>query len=241
MREEILYGINPVVESIKSGRRQIFSLFLKEGVKKGGQLLDLARQKHIQVSFHSLDKIAKLSSAEGHQGICAKVSPYPYSDFEKILSRLEGKKSARLVFLDGVQDPRNLGAIIRSASVFGIDALVIPSSKAAQYTSSAAKSSAGAGEHTTICRVNNIATAISSAGEAGFHMVAMESNGNEGIESLRNHKKLGIVLGGEGTGVREMVKKRCSGVASIPMDGTIGSLNVSTAGAIVFYTSVYKP
>lgn len=241
MREELIYGINPVVEAIKSGRRQIFSIFLKEGIKKAGQLTDIARQKHIQTSFHSLDKIAKLSAAEGHQGICAKVSPYPYSDFEKILSRIEGKKSARIAFLDGIQDPRNLGAIIRSASVFGIDSVVIASTKSAQYTAVAAKSSAGAGEHISICRVNNIATAISSAGDAGFHMVAMESNGKEDIESLRNHKKLGIVLGGEGTGVRESVKKRCSGVASIPMTGAVGSLNVSTAGAIVFYTSVYRP
>ncbi|MDH5639273.1 MAG: 23S rRNA (guanosine(2251)-2'-O)-methyltransferase RlmB, partial [Nitrospinota bacterium] len=156
--QDILFGINPITEAIKAGRRKIFQIIHKEGLQgaPAASLLSLARTKGIQVTTAPMEKVVALAGgADGSQGIVAMVSPPVYSSFDKLLDQLAAMDNPIVAALDGVMDPRNLGAIIRSAEAFGLAAVIFPERRAASYTAVAAKASAGAGEHMRLCPVVN--------------------------------------------------------------------------------------
>jgi 23S rRNA (guanosine2251-2'-O)-methyltransferase len=240
---EAIYGINPIIEALKAGRRKFIKIIAKEGaIKSPGlkEILDEAARRRLPVGFASIDEIANTVATEGHQGVFALVSPLPYTDFDTLLERLEKVETGFVVLLDGVTDPRNLGAVIRSAEAFGAAAVVIPRHKAASYTAVASKTSAGAGERMTLVQVANIAESVRRLKEeAGVFAVAFEGDAQETIDKLPSGK-LAVVLGDEGTGVRPLTKKRCDTTVSIPMAGTVGSLNVSAAASIACYLASRK-
>lgn len=234
---EVIYGVNPVMEALKAGRRRFYNITVKPGHKKSGpvgEIVSLAESKRIQVDYQPVDEIAKRERIEGHQGVLANVSPPVYVNLDDLADPSSAPQTYLLAALDGVMDPRNLGAIIRSAEVFGVSGVIFPYDRACAYTPVAAKASAGAGERIKLCRVVNMAETIRKLSDDGFTCVALEEDAEVDFESAPDGP-LVLVLGGEGTGVRELVKKRCGNTAKIPMKGGVGSLNVSTAAAIAFY------
>ncbi len=234
---EILYGVNPVMEALNAGLRRFYAVIVKPGHKKGGPVGDiiaLAESKKIPVDYQPVDEIAKRERIEGHQGVLAHVSPPVYVNLDDLVTSSLKTQTPTLAALDGVMDPRNLGAIIRSAEVFGVSGVIFPYDRACSYTPVAAKASAGAGERISLCRVVNMAETIRRLDGDGFTCVALEETADGNFDSAPAGP-LVLVFGGEGTGVRELVKKRCGNTAKIPMKGGVGSLNVSTAAAIAFY------
>ncbi|VAX25996.1 23S rRNA (guanosine(2251)-2'-O)-methyltransferase [hydrothermal vent metagenome] len=239
VRWEYIFGVNPIQEAINAGRRKISGIIVKKGAtgKPVLSLISHAKRCNIPVDFSSIDKIARLADAEGHQGIVALVTMPRLTDFDKLVERAISKpKSGRptLCLLDGVMDPRNLGAIIRSANAFGLDGVIYPAKRAASYTPVAAKASAGAGEHMSLCPVNNIAECVRKLRDDGFHCVALDAGGTEELD-FAGISALALVLGSEGKGIRPLVIKRCDKVMKIPITGPVGSLNVSSAAAVTFH------
>lgn len=234
---EVIFGVNPIMEALKAGSRRFHRIVLKKGIKKSGataEIIDSAKRKKIEVVHADIDVVAKMADSEGHQGIVATVTPITYISFDKLLSSLSDNNNRSLALLDGVMDPRNFGAIIRSAEAFGIDAVIFPSRRAASYTPVAAKASAGAGERMKLCQVNNIAETVKLLRDDGYECVAFDGAAQEKFTKA-NPGPVAVVLGGEGEGVRPLVAKRCNKTARIPMKGKIGSLNVSAAAAIIFH------
>lgn len=234
---EIIYGVNPVMEALKVGRRRFYSVTVKPAHKKGGpasEIVTLAESRRIPVDYQPVEEIAKRERIEGHQGVLANVSPPVYVNLDDIADPSSSPQNYMLAALDGVMDPRNLGAIIRSAEVFGVSGVIFPYDRACAYTPVAAKASAGAGERMKLCRVVNMAETIRKLSDDGFTCVALEEDAEQNFD-LAPDGPLALVFGGEGTGVRELVKRRCGNTAKIPMKGGVGSLNVSTAAAIAFY------
>lgn len=233
---ETLFGVNPVREALRAGKRKFASVNVKGGADKSKALaaiIDAAGRRGVPVATSDIDTIAKRAGAEGHQGVVANVSPLPLSSLDRIIERTLKLDTPCLAVLDGVQDPRNLGAIIRSAEAFGLGGVIIPDRRSASYTPVAAKASAGAGEHLPICVVTNIAETIRRLRDEGFYTVAFEKDAQDVF--IKPSGPIAIVMGGEGTGVRPLVIKRCDATAKIPIIGATGSLNVSVASAIAFY------
>lgn len=233
---ETLFGVNPVQEALKAGKRKIFSISIKSGVnftKPVEAILKIAEKRGIRIESVDIGTIAKRADAEGHQGVLASVSPLPHSSLDTLIERTISKKYCGLAVLDGVQDPRNLGAIIRSAEAFGMSGVIFPNRRAASYTPVAAKSSAGAGEHLPLCVVTNIAETVRRLKSEDFFCVAFDGKAKDTYKTPAG--PVAIVMGGEGTGVRPLVQKRCDATARIPISGNTGSLNVSAASAIAFY------
>jgi len=233
---DIIFGINPIMEAIRAGKRKVFKIIHKDGIQgaPAASLISLARTKGIPVEHAPMERIATMAGAEGSQGIVAQVSPPVYSSFEKLAESLAKMDNPVVAILDGVMDPRNLGAIIRSAEAFGVVAVIYPDRRSADYTAVAAKASAGAGEHIRLCRVVNVAEAVRMLREEGFNCVALDGEAPETM-AAPPAGPVAIVLGGEGTGVRPLVAKRCGRTMKIPMKGKTGSLNVSAAAAIAFH------
>ncbi|VAX18548.1 23S rRNA (guanosine(2251)-2'-O)-methyltransferase [hydrothermal vent metagenome] len=233
---EIIFGVNPIVEALRADSRKFHRIVIKKGVKKSGataQIIDTAKRKKIQIDYADIDAIAKMAGAEGHQGIVAVVSPIAFISLDKLISSSSSQNQA-LALLDGIMDPRNFGAILRSAEAFGIDGLIFPSRKAASYTPVAAKASAGAGERIKLCKVNNIAETVKLLRNEGYECIAFDSSAKN-VFTKAKPGPVAVVLGGEGKGVRPLVAKRCNQTARIAMKGKIGSLNVSSAAAIIFH------
>lgn len=242
MDHEHIFGVNSVTEAIKAGRRKIFKITVKEGAtgKPVRVLIDFAKQKKIMVETATIDNIARLANAEGHQGVVASVSPPVYSRFENLVeSALKKPNRPVIALLDGVMDPRNLGAIIRSAEAFNLFGVIFPLSRAASYTPVAVKASAGAGEHMRLCRVTNMAETVKALAENGFEVIALEGGAKQPLE-ISKDTPTALVLGGEGTGVRPLVMKRCQKTVKIPIPGKVGSLNVAQAAAIAFYVATSR-
>lgn len=233
---EILFGVNPIHEALKAARRKFYGLTLKSGIKQAGavaEILEIAGRRGIPVKFEDIDTVARMAGAEGHQGICAQVTEPVYSGLDRVLEAALKSESPTLAILDGVMDPRNLGAIIRSAEAFGVAGVIFPDRRAAQYTPVAAKSSAGAGERARLCRVVNVAETVRTLKDEGWRVVALD--GEAANEFAPAPGPLALVLGGEGEGARPLVIKRAGETARIPMQGGVGSVNVSAAAAIAFY------
>lgn len=234
--QEILFGVNPITEAIKAGKRKIFRIICKDGGQSGGAaaLLSLAKSKGIAVETAPMEKIAALAGAEGTQGVVALVSGPVFSSFDRLVESLLKMDSPVVAALDGIMDPRNFGAIIRSAEALGVAAVIFPERRAAGYTAVAAKASAGAGEHMRLCQVTNVAESVRQLREAGFGCVALDSQQGEPMGEPPTGP-VALVLGGEGSGVRPLLLKRCGRAVKIPMRGRTSSLNVSAAAAIAFH------
>ena len=238
---ETLFGVNPIHEALKAGKRKFFGIVIKRGVagsKPIEAIIRIAEQRGIRIESTDIETIAKRANAEGHQGILASVTPLPHSSLDRLIERTISKKMKGLAILDGVQDPRNFGAIIRSAEAFGMGGVIFQDRRAASYTPVAAKSSAGAGEHLPLCAVTNIAETIRRLKTEGFFCIGFDGDAKEIFNTPPS--PVAIVMGGEGTGIRPLVQKRCDTMAKIPITGQVGSLNVSAAAAIAFYIATSR-
>ncbi len=227
MKPEIIYGIRPVVEALRSGRRKVFEIL---DAVEDGEVAEAARSRSVAVKRVSRQQVEDLARGGVHQGVVARVEPYPYSGLDEILATPE----PLVLILDGVTDPRNLGAVLRAADGAGASGVVVPKDRSVGVTAAAAKASAGASEHVRIARETNLRRAIDRMKEAGLWVYAAEVGGMLHTQ-LDLSGPVALVLGSEGRGVRRLVREGCDGTVSIPMLGAVESLNVSVAAAVLLY------
>jgi 23S rRNA (guanosine2251-2'-O)-methyltransferase len=213
MASQLIYGKQPVAEA-ERGRRQV--------------------QRVWRVPETSAEELERLSGSPDHQGVVAEVEPYPYVGAAELL----GQESALLIALDQVQDPRNLGAVARSAEAAGADGLVIPERRSAAVTAVTCKASAGAVEHLAIAHVRNLADWLSEAKQAGFWIWGADAEAKQAPWQVDLSGPTVLVLGGEGKGLRPRVASGCDGLVALPQRGKIDSLNVSAAAAAVLFEAV---
>ncbi|HEU4495202.1 MAG TPA: 23S rRNA (guanosine(2251)-2'-O)-methyltransferase RlmB [Rubrobacteraceae bacterium] len=224
---ETIYGVRPVIEALRGGRRKVLEVLDATG---SAQVAQAAKAAGVFVQKVSQQRVAELAAGAVHQGIVARVSPYPYVELEDLLST----PVPLVVVLDGVTDPHNLGAVLRVADAAGASGVVIPKDRAAGVTAAAVKASAGASEHVPVARVTNLRRAVDQMQRAGLWVYAAEVGGTE-YGDLDLTGPIGLVLGSEGRGVRRLVREGCDGTISIPMLGAVRSLNVSVAAAVLLY------
>jgi 23S rRNA (guanosine2251-2'-O)-methyltransferase len=227
LKQETIYGIRPVVEALQCGRRRVFEVIDAVGSE---EVAKAAAARSVDVKRASRQRVDELARGGVHQGVAAHVGPYPYSGLGEILSTSE----PLVLLLDGITDPRNLGAVLRTADAAGASGVVIPKDRAVGVTAAAVKASAGASEHVRVARETNLRRAIDEMKGAGLWVYAAEVGGMPYTE-LDLAGAVALVLGSEGRGVRRLVREGCDGTVSIPMLGAVESLNVSVASAVLLY------
>lgn len=233
---EQIEGRNAVLEAFRSGKC-VDKLFILDGCQDGPirTIAREARKKDIIINYVSKERLDQLSETRAHQGVIAQVAAYEYSTVEEILARAEEKgEPPFLVLLDNVEDPHNLGAIIRTANLVGAHGVIIPKRRSVGLTSTVAKTSAGAINYTPVAKVTNIVRTIEELKEKGIWFVCADMGG-ETMYRLNLTGPIGLVIGNEGEGVSRLVREACDFTASIPMKGDIDSLNASVAAGVLAY------
>ena len=236
---EQIEGRNAVLEAFRSGKC-VDKLFILDGCQDGPvrTIAREARKTDTIINYVSKERLDQLSETHAHQGVIAQVAAYDYSTVDEILARAEEKGEAPfLIILDNVEDPHNLGAIIRTANLAGAHGVIIPKRRAVGLTSTVAKTSAGAINYTPVAKVTNIVRTIEELKEKGIWFVCADMGG-ETMYDLDLTGPMGLVIGNEGTGVSRLVKEKCDYVVSIPMSGDIDSLNASVAAGVLGYEVV---
>jgi 23S rRNA (guanosine2251-2'-O)-methyltransferase len=231
----IIYGINPVLEALRTGRVREVRVSDRSGDRLR-DLLALAGQQRVAVKRVGADLLARQSRGGVHQGVVADVEDALEYSVDELVRGAAGVPL--LVVLDGIEDPHNLGAILRTADAAGVDGLVLQSRRAAALGGAAAKASAGAVSHVKIAEVVNIARAIEELKEAGVWSVGLAGEAPVSYDTIDYSVPTAIVLGAEGAGLRRLVRERCDFLASIPMQGHVGSLNVSVAAGVTLFEAV---
>lgn len=237
--ESKIEGRNPVVEALRSGKT-IDKLFVLEGCQDGpiNTILREARKKDTVVHFVSKERLDQLSLTKHHQGVIAICAAYQYVQVEDILQNARKKgEDPFIILLDGIEDPHNLGAILRTANLAGAHGLIIPKNRAVGLTPTVAKVSAGAINYTPVARVTNMAAVIEQLKKENLWFVCADMGG-ELMYRLNLKGPIGLVIGNEGCGVSRIVKEKCDFIASIPMKGDIDSLNASVAAGVLAYEIV---
>jgi 23S rRNA (guanosine2251-2'-O)-methyltransferase len=240
MKEDIVYGFNPVMEALRSSRRA-FELFVATGARDNRleRLLKLAADKGVPVRQREKGDIARLCGTDHHQGVALRVESFAYTDLADILARWrESGESGLLLVLDGVQDPHNLGALIRSAACAGAHGVIIPTDRAAQVTPAVEKASAGAVETVQVAQVTNVARTLEELKEAGFWIYGADSSAAASVFDQDFKGNVALVIGSEGEGIRPLVRKRCDLLVKIPLRGGVSSLNASVSGGILLFEVV---
>jgi 23S rRNA (guanosine2251-2'-O)-methyltransferase len=231
----IIYGVNPVLEALRAQRVKEVRVADK-GSDRMRELVALARQQGIPVRSMPQDVLARQARGGVHQGVIADVEDIASYSVDELVRGAKGV--ALIVVLDGIEDPQNLGAILRTADAAGVDGIVIQSRRSAALDGAAAKASAGAVAHARIAEVVNIARAIDELKDAGVWTVGLAAEGTTSYEDVDYTVPTAIVLGAEGAGLRRLVREKCDFLAAIPMGGHVGSLNVSVAAGVVLFEAV---
>lgn len=235
---EYIVGRNPVIEYLQHRARYIEKIWVAEGSSHSRvrHIIAKAQQAGIPVKRCARRELDSIEPSVPHQGVIALVNLTHYSDLPTILAKIQNNKTdSLLVMLDGVQDPRNLGAILRTADAANADAVLIPKNRAVGITPAVHKASAGASEHVPIARVTNIARTIDLLKKAGIWVVGSAGDASCAYTDANFKVPLCLVLGSEGGGIRRLVKQKCDYLVHLPMLGRIDSLNVSVAAGILLY------
>lgn len=236
---EVLYGIHSVTEALRSRAQRIDYVVIareRHDVKLQ-RIIDDCRASGISVRFMPRPQLDRTARTAAHQGVIAVTASKQYADVETLLAHKRGQHSL-IVVLDGVQDPHNLGAVIRTTEAAGADGVVIPERRAVGVTGAVAKASAGASEYLPIARVTNIARTLEELKAANVWTVGLEERAPQSYDQIDYKMDCAIVLGAEGTGLHDLVRKKCDFLVSLPMRGRVPSLNVSVAAGIVLYEAV---
>ncbi len=235
----IIYGINAVSEALKARGRA----FEWVGVAKERhdlrlqRVIDDCRRIGVAVRFVGRAELDRMAGNNAHQGVVAVTSRKQYNELDDVIAAKRGEHSL-LVLLDGIEDPHNLGAILRTSDAAGADGVVIPERRAVGVTPVVTKASAGASEHLPIAKVTNIARTVDELKERNIWVVGLDERGTQTYDTLDYKMDCAIVLGAEGKGVHDLVRKKCDFVVSIPMLGKVPSLNVSVAAGVMLYEIV---
>lgn len=232
----LIYGINSVSEALKARGRsfEYVSIAKERHDLRLQRLIEECRKIGLPVRFVSRAELDRIAGNVAHQGVVAVTSAKQYSDLDDVIAAKRGVYSLVLV-LDGIEDPHNLGAIIRTADAAGVDGLVIPERRAAGVSGTVTKVSAGATAHVPIAKVTNIARTLQDLKEQNIWTVGLDERAPQTYDSLDFNMNCALVLGAEGKGVHELVRKKCDFLVSIPMLGKVSSLNVSVAAGVVLY------
>lgn len=240
----VIYGIHAVTEALKS-RGRAFEYIAVAKERHDGRvqkIVEQCREVGVAVRFLPREQIERLIAREGgreaaHQGVAAITSEKQYLDLEDLLARRRGSRSL-LLLLDGVEDPHNLGAILRTADAAGADGVILPQRRSVGVTASVARASAGASEHLPIARVTNLGRALEQLKSHNIWTVGLDERASQSYETLDYKMDCALVLGAEGHGLHELIRRKCDFLVSIPVRGGVSSLNVSVAAGVVLYEVV---
>jgi 23S rRNA (guanosine2251-2'-O)-methyltransferase len=241
---EVLFGLHPVEEAIRSGSRKLDHISVaRERRGANGQLdarleavIALAKAARIRVSLEPRDQLTRLARTDAHQGVLAVVRERQFLTIEDLLGYPNHPKF--FLALDGIEDPHNLGALLRTADGAGVDGVILPERRSAPVTGTVAKTSAGASEHVRIARVTNLVRALEQMKKSNIWVVGLDERGTSDYTDYNFSTDTVLVLGREGAGLHDLVKKTCDHLLRIPMAGQVSSLNVSVAGAVVMYEAL---
>lgn len=238
--DEMVYGRNPVMETLKS-KRDVNKLFVQDGLAgdKVNAVVSEAKKRKVQLSFVPKTKLDNLSDGGNHQGVVLAASPVNYASIDDLFAKAEEKNEQPFfLLLDGIEDPHNLGSIIRTADASGAHGVIIPKRRAVGLTSTVAKASAGAIEHVLVARVTNMAITIDELKERGLWIFGTDMKGKD-YRYWDVSSPVGLVIGSEGKGISRLVKDKVDETLSIPMVGDVQSLNASVASSLLMY-EVYR-
>ena len=238
---EILYGVHSVEEALKAGRRRFDHVLVARERLEAGQagrlerLVAACRQAGIRVRQESRDQLTQVAGTAGHQGVVAMVRAAEFLSIEDLFEPRQPGQPRLVLALDGVEDPQNLGALLRVADGAGVDGVVLTERRSAPLSPVAVKASAGAAEHLRIARVVNLVRALEELKEQNLWIIGLDERGESDYDQFDFTGDCVLVLGREGAGLHDLVKRTCDHILSIPMAGGVSSLNVSAAGAVVLY------
>jgi 23S rRNA (guanosine2251-2'-O)-methyltransferase len=236
---EVLYGLHPVEEAIRSGGRRLdHVLVARERSPRLDKLVELCRAANIRVSYEGKDQLTRIARTDAHQGAVAQVRERQFLTIEDLLRAPARLRHKFFLALDGVEDPHNLGALLRSADGAGVDGVILPERRSAPVSAVVAKTSAGASEHVPIARVTNITRTLEQLKKANTWVIGLDERGTPDYFDFDFNLDCVLVLGAEGAGLHDLVKKTCDHLLRIPMAGSVSSLNVSVAGAVVMYEAL---
>jgi len=238
MKTEILYGIHPVCEALAAGRRKFHEIYVSDGKTNTriDHLIELAKSADIPVKHLNRKKLQPIAGTDTHQGVAAKVFPYPLLSLSQIISdQGDSGKFQFYLLIDNIVDPHNLGALLRTALCAGITGVVIPKDRSAEPSPTVSKSSAGALEHINLARVVNMANAIKDLKKNNVWIIGLDKNGDRSIYENDFNENIAIVVGGEESGIRPLIRRHCDFLSFIPQTGAVSSLNASVAGGIAMF------
>ena len=238
---EVLYGLHPVEEAVRSGLRQLDCVMLARERKDDRleRLADLCRAANIRISLESRDHLTRISRTDAHQGAVALVREREFLGIEDLLAAPPSASGHRFFLaLDGIEDPHNLGALLRTADGAGVDGVLLPERRSAPVSATVAKTSAGASEYVRIARVTNLVRSLDQMKKNNIWVLGLDERGAPDYTDFDFRTDCVLVLGREGAGLHDLVKKTCDHLLRIPMAGAVSSLNVSVAGAVVMYEAM---
>lgn len=237
---ELLYGRNAVREVLRAGRRKLRRLLVAEGVREGGpvsEIEELATTRGVEIAYGDRRDLDDMVDGANHQGIAIETGPYPYVELEAMLALAQERdEQPLLLLLDHLQDPQNIGTLLRTAEVIGSHGIVLPDRRSATITPAVVNASAGAVEHLLIAQVTNLAQIIEELKSQNIWVAGLEEDPRaQPIDQTDLNMPLALVVGAEGAGLARLTRDRCDLLVSLPMSGQVASLNAATAGSIALY------
>lgn len=237
MKEEFIAGRNPVAEALRSGRA-LNKVMVQDGARGVTEIIAAAKEKGVAVEFVKSDKLDKLAQGVRHQGVVAYAAPVEFKTLEDALKKAAAKGEAPfLLLLDELQDPQNLGALIRTADAAGVHGILLPKRRSCPLNAVVAKISAGAVEYVPVIQIGNIVQQLKDLKKQGFWVAGADMDG-EPYTKVNLTGPLVLVIGAEGKGLGRLVKENCDIIVSLPMQGGVNSLNAAAAGAVLMYEVV---
>jgi 23S rRNA (guanosine2251-2'-O)-methyltransferase len=242
MKGELIFGVNPVKESLR-GSRGAFNLYVQINATdhRVENIIKLAEGRGVAVHRREKIDLTKMCASSHHQGIALEVEPFRYADLDDLLQSVTNSGAPGfLLVLDGIQDPHNLGALIRSAACAGVGGVVIPKDRACGVTAAVEKASAGAVETIPVAQVTNIAQTLEAIKKGGYWVYGLAGEASDSLFATKFSGSIALVIGGEGEGIRPLVRKQCDVIMSIPQYGGVSSLNASVAGGVAMFEVARK-
>ncbi|AAU21744.1 MULTISPECIES: 23S rRNA (guanosine(2251)-2'-O)-methyltransferase RlmB [Bacillus] len=239
-QHDYVIGKNAVIETLKSGR-ELYKLWMAENTVKGQaqQVVDLAAKNGVTIHYVPRKKLDQMVSGQ-HQGVVAQVAAYEYAELDDLFQKAEDRNEQPFILvLDEIEDPHNLGSIMRTADAVGAHGIVIPKRRAVGLTTTVAKASTGAIEHIPVVKVTNLSRTLEEMKGRGIWVVGTDASGQQDYRSLDGNMPLALVIGSEGKGMGRLVKEKCDFLIRLPMAGKVTSLNASVAAGLLMY-EVYR-
>lgn len=237
-KTELLYGFHSVYEALKAGRRQFETIFIstRRSLSRADKIMSIAKKKKIPVQTIDPQGLDRLTNSAIHQGIAARVSPFPAQKGQDLIHGIQNRKTPYFILvMEGIEDPQNMGALIRTALCADVDYILIPKDRSALPSPSVSRSSAGAMEHAPIHMITNTASILREIKAAGGWVSGLDAQGTTGLYESDLTGNIALIIGGEHKGIRPGVKKECDFLLSIPISGKVNSLNASVAGGVAMY------